>query len=261
MESLKGPERDWHRWGIENPFFGVLAHPKFLDANLTDAARKEFFDSGELHVEHVYSVIQSKIQPHFQSERVLDYGCGVGRLLGPFARRAQAVVGVDISPGMLAQAKETCERNGINSVRLLAVHELDSLPPSSFDLVHSFIVFQHISVLHGERLLRKLIGLIAEGGVGAIHLTFSDRRSPLRRAALAVRVRSRLMHGLFNRIQGKPFSWPLMQMNSYSMNRIFNILIDSHCLNLHTEFTHHGGFRGAMLYFEKKAASNAARQA
>jgi 2-polyprenyl-3-methyl-5-hydroxy-6-metoxy-1,4-benzoquinol methylase len=251
MNPLNGPERDWRKWGNDNPYFGVLTAERFLNANLTNDSRREFFATGEQHVARIYSVIHSKIQSNFQADRILDYGCGVGRLLIPFAQRARTVVGLDISPGMLSQAKENCEQYGVSRVRLLQAHELDSLEPASFDLVHSFIVFQHIPVSHGERLFRKLIGLISENGVGAVHITFSDVRAAIRRAELAVRVRSRLMHGLLNTVQGRPFSWPRMQMNSYSVNRLFNILMDARCSNLHVELSDHGGFRGAMLYFQR----------
>lgn len=245
---------DWREWGEKNPFYGVLSDPKYLDANLNDEARNEFFLTGERHVEEVYSVIQCKVRPGFRAERVLDFGCGVGRLLIPFAKRAQVAVGVDISPGMLAEAKRKCSECGVTNARLIEAREMDGLDLHSFDLIHSYIVFQHIPTAEGEQLLQKLINLMAEGGIGVIHLTFADARSALRRAALALRVRSRLVHGVFNKIQRKSFTWPLIQMNNYSMNRIFNMLIDLHCSNVHMEFTDHGGFRGAVLYFERKAA-------
>jgi SAM-dependent methyltransferase len=229
-----------------------LSHPKFLNANLNEQSREEFFQTGERHVDHVYHTIHKKLLDNFQPRQVLDFGCGVGRLLIPFARRAQTVVGVDVSPGMLKQAADNCRERGLNAVRLLGPEELDRLDPNSFDLVHSYIVFQHVPVTEGERLLRKLVGLIAIGGIGVIHLTYSDVRSAPRRAILALRTRSNLMHGLFNLAQGRPFSWPLMQMNSYSMNRVFDILFAARCSNLHIEFVDHGGFRGAILFFEKK---------
>jgi len=52
-------------------------------------------------------------------------------------------------------------------------------------------------------------------------------------------------------LKDERYSAPLMQMNTYSLSRVFNVLIDEHCSNLHVEFSEHGGFRGAMLYFEK----------
>lgn len=245
-------ERHWQKWGKENPFFGVLSDPKFLNANLDEQSREEFFQSGERHVSRVWRVIQTKLRDDFEPRRVLDFGCGVGRLLIPFARRAQTVVGIDVSPGMLEEAANNCRERGLEAVHLLGREELGRLDSNSFDLVHSYIVFQHIPVAEGERLLRILVDLIATGGIGVIHLTFSDVRSATRRAILALRVRSNVMHGLFNLAQGKSFSWPLMQMNSYSISRVFDILFAARCSNLHVEFEDHGGFRSAILYFEKK---------
>src|SRR4051812_36791603 len=187
-------QRHWRKWGEQNPFFGVLSHPKFLNVNLTEQSLEEFFQSGEHHVSNLYSTIECKLRAGiFQPQSVLDYGCGVGRLLIPFARRAPTVTGVDISPSMLEQAAKNCAERGATEVRLLPASELESLPPNRFDLVHSYIVFQHIPVAEGEPLLRRLIGLIAVGGIGVIHLTFSDVRPSLRRAVLAIRVRSNFM--------------------------------------------------------------------
>jgi SAM-dependent methyltransferase len=247
------PDRDWHRCGESNPYFWVLTEPKFLDANLNEDSLQEFFVSGERHVEHVYREIRSGMRPDFQPARVLDYGCGVGRLVVAFAGHADKVVGVDISQGMLERARENCNRFGANSVSLVHVNDLDTLAPASFDLIHSYIVFQHIPVARGELILRKLISLIAEGGMGAIHLNYSDSRSAFRRGVSVLRQRVGLAHGLMNLIQRKRFSTPLVQMNVYSMDRIFDILIDMHCSNLHVEFWEHRSFRGAMLYFERSS--------
>jgi hypothetical protein len=107
-----------------------------------------------------------------------------------------------------------------------------------------------------------LIALIAEGGVGAIHLTYSnpllESGSRIRRGtkSLLKRVgfhRVALVHGLLNLREHRRFSAPRMEVNSYSMNSIFNILFDAHCSDLHIEFSDHGGIRGAMLYFVKSS--------
>jgi 2-polyprenyl-3-methyl-5-hydroxy-6-metoxy-1,4-benzoquinol methylase len=246
-------ERDWQTLGSENPYFGVVSHQKYLTANLDEESKREFFSTGERHVEHVYAVIRSGIHPGFQPARALDYGCGVGRVLVPLARRAQQVVGVDISRSMLAHAHQACQQHGV-SARLLHSGELDSLTPGSFDLVHSYIVFQHIPVACGEAILGKLVALLAAGGVGVLHFTYSSALPPIRRAVLAMRTRVNLLHGMLNVVQGRPFLSPLMQMNSYSTNRIFDILIDLGCSNLRVEFSDHSGFRGVLLYFVKSPA-------
>jgi SAM-dependent methyltransferase len=255
-------DRDWEKWGKQNPYFGVISWPKFLNANLDEESLQEFFATGERHVEHVYSVIRAKIRQDFQPIRVLDYGCGVGRLVIPFAKRAGEVIGVDVSFDMLECARENCNKFGAGSAHLLHTDEVELLKPATFDLVHSFIVFQHIPTDRGDLILRKLITLLAEGGVGAIHLTYSnprsESRSPIRRGikALLKRVgfqRLGLVHGLLNLREHRRFSAPRMEVNSYSMNRIFNILFDAHCSDLHIEFSDHGGIRGAMLYFVKSS--------
>jgi SAM-dependent methyltransferase len=247
-------DRDWQTWGECNAYFGVLADPRFLDANLSDISLTDFFDSGERHVEHVYDVIRSSLRPNFQPHRILDYGCGVGRLVIPFARRG-TVVGVDVSRSMLDKARINCDKYGATSARLLHVEELGSLTSGSFDLVHSFIVFQHIPVARGEVIFCKLISLLAEGGVGAIQFIYADSSSALRRGIRQLRQRLNLVHKLMNIVQGKPFSTPLMQMNSYSIDRIFDILSKNGCSSLHIELTNHGGFHGAMIYFEKRSQS------
>ncbi len=191
-------DQDWEIWGKENPYFGVLTDPIFLNVNLNDEALHAFFTSGEKHVENIYQVIRTRIRSDFEPRRVLDYGCGTGRLVIPFARRAQSVVGIDISPSMLEKARENCSRFAIDSAQLLHLDNMDSLEPGSFDLIHSFLVFQHIPVVRGEALLQKLIGLLADGGIGALQFTFAVPRGVLLRGVTAVRHRSRRFPGSRN---------------------------------------------------------------
>ncbi|MGA7158386.1 MAG: class I SAM-dependent methyltransferase [Acidobacteriaceae bacterium] len=251
MSLNYGTDLDWEKWGKQDPYFGVLSDPKYLSANLNNKSLAEFFATGERHVEHVLELIRHKLKRDFQPVRVLDYGCGTGRLLIPFAKRAQTVVGVDVSQSMLAEARENCQKFDVSSAQLLHSDEIDSLAPASFDLVHSFIVFQHIPVAQGELVLRKLIGLIAEGGIGALHFTYSNPRPLTDRLVTGLRNRVKLVHGVLNLMKRRPFSTPAMQMNCYSIERIFDILLESNCSNVSVEFSHHGVTHGAMLYFQK----------
>lgn len=252
--SARSTDKDWERWGKENPYFGVLSHPKFLNSNLEDASLREFFLSGEQHVDHVVEFIRARIRGDFDPGNMLDYGCGVGRLLIPFARRAHTVVGVDVSPSMLEEARKNCQKFGVESARLLPVDEFWSLPPSTFDFVHTFIVLQHIPLKRGEEIIRKLVGLLVEGGVGAIHVTFSNDRNGIRNFLSGLRTHSSLLNGLFNLAKGQELGRPAMQMNSYSLNRIFEILMLAGCSQLNIEFSDHNGNRGVMIYFQKAPA-------
>lgn len=251
MASARDTDSDWIVWGDKDPYYGVLSAPQFHRENLNEQTLREFFLSGETHVNHVVEVLHQRLRPGFTPSRVLDFGCGVGRLAIPFAERFEEVTGVDISAAVLEEAARNASRKDIRNVRFLLADQFDSLHSERFDLVHSFIVLQHIRPKRGEEILRRLLRSLEPEGLGAIHLTFSRNASAIRRFASEVRKRSRIVHRLLNLLQGRPFSQPIIQMNAYSLNRIFSLLASEGCGSIYSEFYNHSGMLGLMLYFEK----------
>ena len=67
----------------------------------------------------LWDAIRRWVAPRFAPRSALDFGCGVGRLLVPLARRCPSVVGVDVADSMLAQARARCDAVGVTNVRLL----------------------------------------------------------------------------------------------------------------------------------------------
>lgn len=68
------------------------------------------------------------------TDRVLDVACGTGLVSFALAPRAAEIVGVDISGGMLAKAREIRHRRGVRNVHFtLAEAERLPLPEESFD--------------------------------------------------------------------------------------------------------------------------------
>ncbi|MHB8329636.1 MAG: class I SAM-dependent methyltransferase [Acidimicrobiales bacterium] len=78
------------------------------------------------------------------ADRVLEIGCGIGRITKALAERAGHVIGVDVSAEMIERAR--LELAHLDNVELLAGNgrDLAQIPSSSCDVVYSFIVFQHI---------------------------------------------------------------------------------------------------------------------
>jgi SAM-dependent methyltransferase len=202
-------------------------------------------------VDHVIEVISQRLRSSFTPSRALDFGCGVGRLAIPFAEHCVSVTGVDVSPGMSKEAAKNAANENIGNVQFLSADEFNSQDVARFDLIHSFIVFQHIRPYRGELIIQDLLRKLESGGAGVFHITFANTASEWINAGREFKKRSRLVHGLLNLVRGKSFVHPVMQMNSYSLNRMFGLLLKEGCGSIYTEFTNHAGFLGVMLYFQK----------
>ena len=98
---------------------------------------------------------------------ILELGCGTGMILKEVHPIAKSAKGIDISPGMLEQAKA----RGLDVVEGSAT----DLPfeDSSFDLVYSFKVLAHIEQITGA--MNEVARVLRPGGVA--FLEFYNPRS------------------------------------------------------------------------------------
>lgn len=78
--------------------------------------------------------------------RLLDYGCGVGRLARPLAQRGHHITTADVSPKMLAHCAEYCAGLDIEYA-LCDGWGVAEVPDASVDGAYSFYVFQHMPTL------------------------------------------------------------------------------------------------------------------
>ena len=80
-----------------------------------------------------------------EGTRVLDVGCGVGRWSRLLAGRGARVLGVDLSPTMIDQARRRADSDGVAERCRFAVADLSRLDlEERFDLVLGVTVLQHI---------------------------------------------------------------------------------------------------------------------
>src|SRR5438105_6021054 len=88
--------------------------------------------------------------------RLLDLGCGTGRLLIPFARRGYWVVGVDLSEEMLKAAGARAGAAGV-SVRLVKANlvELEGLRDQTFD--YAACLFSTLGMVAGTAQRQRVI--------------------------------------------------------------------------------------------------------
>jgi SAM-dependent methyltransferase len=244
--------RTWERFGEAEPYWSVLSQPQFRAGALDEDARAAFFRAGEEDVAATLGAIRATVAPGFAPRAALDFGCGVGRLVVPLARRCERVVGVDIWAAMLREARANCDRLGATHAELaLAGAPGDTLArvAGDFDLAHSYIVFQHVAPAVGERILRDLLRRLRPGGVGALHFTFAWDAPLLKRAAHRVRRSVPLANAVANVLQRRPLRQPAMPMYAYDLSRLHHVLHEHGVRAVHALHTEHAGHLGAMLLF------------
>jgi SAM-dependent methyltransferase len=206
-------------------------------------------------VSGVVEAIRTHLDPAFAPRRALDFGCGVGRLVIPLAQMCDSVTGIDVSPGMLAEATQNVRREGIENTSFVrSDDELTDLE-GSFDFIHSYIVFQHIQPERGERILRALLSRLEIGGFGALQFVFNHDVVGTRRYLIDAYRRLPLLYILRSIAKREDPRRPMMEMNAYDLNRVLSILRDCAADRVVLQFTEtsHFGARvlGAFVLFQK----------
>lgn len=89
-----------------------------------------------------------------QSDVVLDYGCGIGRLLVPIREKCKQIIGADISDKILSYAIK--EVDGKTLFLSLKDETGKGLPLEHFDKAYAMIVLQHIEKYKAIRTLIRI---------------------------------------------------------------------------------------------------------
>jgi SAM-dependent methyltransferase len=224
-------------FAAREPYFVVLTDPKFLRATLTAGDEREFFASGEHLVSWMFDIIHAGLSPQFAPVSTLEYGCGLGRLALPLARRPGSVTAVDRSPVMLDLARREAGRRNLGHIVFLTPPELFSTP-RKFDLVICYHVLQRLRPSDGIELLRRLIGLISPDGIGVFQWPFLTRASGLVAASRWLRERVPGANALANALRGKPTGDPFVPTHTYSLNQMLAPLETAGFRSTHLVFEH-----------------------
>ncbi|HTS50169.1 MAG TPA: methyltransferase domain-containing protein [Bryobacteraceae bacterium] len=138
-QQLQKMREDWDRRAKEN-----ARH--YVSTARVDWSDEEFFASGEKTVaEEVLTDMINICQGKPPAEmRVLEIGCGAGRVTRALAKLFGEVHAVDVSGEMVKLAREALRDYPQAFVYQNNGQDLTVLPELSFDFAFSTIVFQHI---------------------------------------------------------------------------------------------------------------------
>ena len=130
-------EKDWDTRAREDAMH-------YIATRETPWNEGEFFEKGTREAYHLCGeFFQSRgFQPN--GKRMLDIGCGIGRLERGFSQMFGEVWGIDVSGEMVSQAIEL--NQSFENIKFVKGNgqDLSSFPDEFFDFVFSHITFQHI---------------------------------------------------------------------------------------------------------------------
>ncbi|HUA02487.1 MAG TPA: class I SAM-dependent methyltransferase [Solirubrobacteraceae bacterium] len=178
----------WDQRAKEDAFFFVDNRLAYGDPDL-----ERFWADGERDLDTLLGALYVAVEPE---DRVLEIGCGVGRLTRVLAARARAVQALDVSAQMLELAGQHNPELGNVKWILGDGSTLAGIESAGIDACVSHVVFQHIpdpAITLGY--VRELGRVLRPGGWAAFQISNDPqvhrRPSLLERTRLAGRALAR----------------------------------------------------------------------
>lgn len=158
--GLEEVRATWERLGDTDPLWAVLTDPGRRNGGWENDI-DEFLASGHEDIRQLNQALAA--HGLVLGGKVLDFGCGVGRLSNALAHHVESVTGVDISHSMVERANDM-NRNP-DRVRFTAYdgHRLP-FPDASFDSAVSLLVLQHSPPEAQIRALLEICRVVRPGG-------------------------------------------------------------------------------------------------
>jgi len=240
-------DADWREVGRSQPYWGVITAPQYRTENLTPDNVEAFYRSGVADIADIVRRIAAATGAPPRG-RALDFGCGAGRLAEAMTAHADSVTGYDVSPGMLAKARE---RGGKATY-------VEALPDGPFDWINSFIVFQHIPPERGLQLMAELLARLAPGGCVSLQVTVWREQAHVWPASSGWR---RWLRAPLQWLWARRLPVGQIIMFDYDLSQVVRRLNEAGVVDLTLAPTDHGGHHGVILIGRKTAPAASAPNA
>jgi len=250
-------DRRFDRFAAREPYFSILTDPRFLRANLTPENEREFFITGEAVVSWMLAVIDAALAPQFAPMSILEYGCGIGRLALPLARRPGSVTAVDRSPEMLKAARKEAERSGLGHIVFQSPEELFA-SGRTFDLVVCYHVLQRMRREEALPLMSRLLALTGAGGVAVFQWPYRTSDPAHVAASRWLREYVPAVNRLMNVLRHKPAGDPFVPTHTFDLADGLSIFDAAGIKTTHVALEGHQNLDYAVAFaFKSDAAAGA----
>lgn len=159
MNIAEKMKRDWDQ--------RAQHHARFWIATENYQTEEIFAQSGQDTAQALLDALTGLHQP---SWKVLDIGCGIGRVLKPLAKYFHALVGIDVSSTMIAQSKAWLSNYAHVTTFATSGVDLREFNDQSFNLVYSYVAFQHMPRPVFEQYLGEINRVLSLDGYLAMQL-------------------------------------------------------------------------------------------
>jgi SAM-dependent methyltransferase len=169
--ELRSLQKRWDAFARRDAFGAILAPMSGRESRDVDA----FLASGRQEIDEVLAETTLLGLPAGRTA-ALDFGCGAGRLTQALAARFDGCLGVDISPRMIALARELNQQGTRCRFLVNAEDSLAGLGSNGFDFVYSNLVLQHLRPGIALAYVAELARVLTPGGA-LVFQTASEREA------------------------------------------------------------------------------------
>ena len=143
-------------------------------------------------------ILQYFLKLTSSKDRILEVGCGTGRLLIELTKKDYTVDGVDASPEMLSKLQQKFERTKLSSN--FYVSESAKLPfkDNDYNFVYSIrLLNQTESIEYALKTIKEMVRVVKPGGYVLAEFVNSNRPRIGRNATKTVRLSHNLINDFF----------------------------------------------------------------
>jgi SAM-dependent methyltransferase len=151
----------WESLAQRDPLWAILSSP---DKKGNEWNRAEFFQTGVGQINHLMQTLRHH-EISVDTDTVLDFGCGVGRLSQALLPYFDSVFGVDVAPTMISLAQELNKDPARCHYFLNQQEDLKLFQDKQFCFIYSIIVLQHLPPSLAYKYLAEFVRILRPNGL------------------------------------------------------------------------------------------------